>query len=105
MEIKLIEEHINDVLKETNFPKLGEKKVGKVRDIYIRPFDITLISTDRHSSFDRNIAFIPFKGEVLNQISLFWFDQTKDIIQNHVLSTPDPNVMVAKVCKPLPIEA
>ena len=50
------------------------------------------------------IAFIPFKGEVLNQISLFWFNQTKDIIQNHVLSTPDPNVVVAKKCKPLPIE-
>lgn len=105
MKIELITEHIDDVLKETNFPKLGEKKVGKVRDIYIRPDRITLISTDRHSSFDRNIAHIPFKGEVLNQISLFWFNETKDIIQNHVLSTPDPNVLVAKVCKPLPIEA
>ena len=104
MEIEKIKEHINDVLIETNFPKLGEKKVGKVRDIYIKPDYITLISTDRHSSFDRNIAFIPFKGEVLNQISLFWFEQTKDIIQNHVLSTPDPNVVVAKKCKPLPIE-
>ncbi len=104
MNIEKIKEHIGDVLTETNFPNLGEKKVGKVRDIYIKPDHITLISTDRHSSFDRNIAFIPFKGEVLNQVSLFWFEKTKDIIQNHVLSTPDPNVVVAKKCKTLPIE-
>ncbi len=105
MKIELIQEHINDVLKETNFTNLGEKKVGKVRDIYIKSDHITLVSTDRHSSFDRNIAHIPFKGEILNQISLFWFNETKDIIQNHVLNTPDPSVLVAKVCKPLPIEA
>ena len=104
MDIKLIQKHINDVLTETNFTNLGEKKVGKVRDIYIKPDYITLISTDRHSSFDRNIASIPFKGEVLNQISLFWFKQTKDIVPNHVLSTPDPNVVVAKKCKVIPIE-
>jgi phosphoribosylaminoimidazole-succinocarboxamide synthase len=104
MDIKIIKEHINDVLTETNFPQLGEKKVGKVRDIYIAPDHITLIATDRHSSFDRNIAYIPFKGTILNQISLFWFEKTKDIIENHVLSVPDPNVVVAKKCKPLPIE-
>ena len=96
MKIEKIKKHINDVLIETNFKGLGKKKVGKVRDIYI--------AKDRHSSFDRNIAFVPFKGEVLNQISLFWFEQTKDIIQNHVLSVPDSNIVVAKKCKPLPIE-
>jgi len=104
MEIEKIKKHIDDVLTETNFDFLGEKKVGKVRDIYVAKDHITLISTDRHSSFDRNIAFIPFKGEVLNQISLFWFENTKDIIQNHVISSPDPNVVIAKKCKPLPIE-
>ena len=104
MDIEKIKEHIDDVLTETNFTNLGEKKVGKVRDIYIGDKRIILVATDRHSSFDRNIASIPFKGEVLNKISLFWFDKTKDIIQNHVLSTPDPSVVVAKKCKPLPIE-
>lgn len=104
MTIEKIKEHINDVLTETNFTNLGEKKTRKVRDIYIEKDHITLISTDRHSSFDRNIAFIPFKGEVLNQISLFWFKQTEDIIPNHVLSVPDPNVVIAKKCAPLPIE-
>jgi len=96
---------INDVLIETDFKNLGIKKVGKVRDVYVEDEKITLISTDRHSSFDRIIAYVPFKGEVLNQISLFWFDKTKDIIQNHVISCPDPSVLVAKSCKPLPIEA
>ena len=105
MNIEKIKEHIDDVLTETNFTNLGEKKVGKVRDVYVSENHITLISTDRHSSFDRNIAYIPFKGEVLNQISLFWFKETKDIIQNHVLDTPDPNVLVARKCTPLPIEA
>ncbi len=105
MEIEKIKEHIEDVLSETNFTHLGDKKVGKVRDIYIGKDNIILVSTDRHSSFDRNIAFVPFKGEILNQISLFWFEQTKDIIQNHVVSTPDPSVLIAKKCTPLPIEA
>jgi len=104
MNIEKIKKHIGDVLIETDFKNLGDRKIGKVRDIYIKPDSVILISTDRHSSFDRNIAYIPFKGEVLNQISLFWFDQTKDIINNHVLSIPDPNVIIAKKCKPLPIE-
>jgi len=105
MNIEKIKEHINDCLVETNFTNLGERKIGKVRDIYTESDHITLVSTDRHSSFDRIIAYVPFKGEVLNQISLFWFENTKDIIQNHVLSCPDPSVLVAKKCKPLPIEA
>ena len=104
MEIEKIKEHINDVIKETNFQGIGERKVGKVRDIYISPDKIILVSTDRHSSFDRIIAHIPFKGEVLNQISAFWFDQTKDIIQNHVVSVPDSNVLIAKKCTVIPIE-
>lgn len=105
MNTEKIKEHVNDVLTETNFNFLGEKKVGKVRDVYIGEENVTLVSTDRHSSFDRNIAHIPFKGEILNQISLFWFEATKDIIENHVLYSPDPNVVVVKKCEVLPIEA
>ena len=105
MNIETIKQHISDVIKETNFQGIGEKKVGKVRDIYIGDETITLVATDRHSSFDRIIAHVPFKGEVLNQISAFWFENTKDIIDNHVVSIPDPNVLIARKCKPLPIEA
>lgn len=105
MNIETIKQHISDVIKETNFQGIGEKKVGKVRDIYIGDETITLVATDRHSSFDRIIAHVPFKGEILNQISAFWFENTKDIIDNHVVSIPDPNVLIARKCKPLPIEA
>ncbi|MCF7833937.1 MAG: phosphoribosylaminoimidazolesuccinocarboxamide synthase [Candidatus Pacebacteria bacterium] len=104
MNLDLIKENIENVLEDTHFPSLGEKKKGKVRDIYASGENLTLISTDRHSSFDRNIALIPFKGEVLNQISLFWFEKTKDIIANHVLNSPDPSILVAKKCTPLAIE-
>lgn len=104
MNKKLIEKHINDVIKETNFPELGQKKTGKVRDIYFNNDKLILIATDRHSSFDRNIAYIPFKGEILNQISVFWFKNTSDIIKNHLISIPDSNVLIVKKCSPIPIE-
>ena len=94
-----------DILKETNFSFLGPKIAGKVRDIYDRGDKLILITTDRHSSFDRIIAHIPWKGQVLNQISARWFEYTKDIVPNHVLATPDPNVTVARKCKLVPIEA
>ncbi|MDO8552778.1 MAG: phosphoribosylaminoimidazolesuccinocarboxamide synthase [bacterium] len=96
---------MTEVLKETNFSNLGEKKTGKVRDIYIQPERLVLVTTDRHSSFDRIIAHIPHKGQVLNQISAFWFEQTKDIIPNHVLAIPDPNVTIGKKCTMVPVEA
>lgn len=96
---------MTDVLKETNFNFLGTKKAGKVRDIYDQGKQLVLISTDRHSSFDRIIAHIPHKGQILNQTSLWWFDHTKDIVPNHVIASPDPNVTVGKKCKMVPVEA
>lgn len=104
MDVEKIKKNINNVLKETNFTDLGEKKVGKVRDIYDLGDKLILISTDRHSSFDRIIAHIPFKGQILTETSRYWFDITKDIIPNHVLEYPDPNVVVAKKYKVVPIE-
>src|SRR5262245_9124264 len=69
---------------------LGQKKAGKVRDIYDQGDKLILITTDRHSSFDRIIAHIPWKGQVLNQVSAWWFEQTKAIVSNQVLEVPDP---------------
>ena len=94
-----------DVLKETNFTNLGAKKTGKVRDIYEQPERLILVTTDRHSSFDRIIAHIPHKGQVLNQVRAWWFEQTKDIVPNHVIAVPDPNVTVGKKMKTVPVEA
>src|SRR3989344_2650701 len=96
---------MTEVLKETNFTTLGNKKAGKVRDIYEQPERLILVTTDRHSSFDRIIAHIPHKGQVLNQVSAWWFEQTKDIVTNHVIAVPDPNVTVAKKMKTVPVEA
>ncbi len=94
-----------EVLRETNFDFLGPKKTGKVRDIYTQANQLILITTDRHSSFDRIIAHIPWKGQVLNQVSAWWFEQTKDIVPNQMLAVPDPNVTVAKKMKMVPVEA
>ncbi len=99
-----IEKNITRVIKTTDFKNLGQKKQGKVRDVYIQNDKIILVSTDRHSSFDRIIAHIPFKGQILTQISHWWFEKTKDIIQNHILDMPDPNVVVVKKCSVIPIE-
>src|SRR5674476_1613445 len=94
-----------EVLYETSFDFLGPKKAGKVRDIYEQGDKLILIATDRHSSFDRIIAHVPWKGQVLNQVSAWWFDKTRDIIGNHVIAIPDPNVTVAKKYKMVPVEA
>jgi len=93
-----------NILKETNFKNLGEKYTGKVRDVYMQNDKIIMISTDRYSAFDRNLALIPCKGQVLTKVTEFWFEQTKDIVPNHVLDFPDPNVVVAKKCTVLPVE-
>src|ERR1051326_3445273 len=80
-----LETSMKQTLRATNLPELGERLEGKVRDIYLRGRDVVLVATDRHSSFDRIIADVPGKGEVLNRLSAYWFEQTKDIVPNHVL--------------------
>lgn len=96
---------MEDLLRGTDFDFLGSKRVGKVRDSYAQSDKLILITTDRHSSFDRIIAHIPWKGQVLNQTSAYWFEATRDIVPNHVLAIPDPNVTVAKKCALVPVEA
>ncbi|MBW2974846.1 phosphoribosylaminoimidazolesuccinocarboxamide synthase [Candidatus Woesearchaeota archaeon] len=99
-----IKEQVGFTLKETGFEGLGKRYKGKVRDVYIGQDKIFLIATDRQSAFDRILARIPFKGQVLTQTSAFWFEQTKDIIPNHVIDVPDPNVVVCKKLKVFPVE-
>jgi phosphoribosylaminoimidazole-succinocarboxamide synthase len=82
----------------------GIKQSGKVRDIYQRGNQRLLITTDRVSAFDRILGAIPFKGQVLNQLSAWWFEQTRDIVLNHVITIPDPNVTVAHEARSLPVE-
>src|ERR1051326_2239536 len=105
MDKNLIEQkYIDRVLEKTDFQKIGQRRQGKVRDVYTQPDKIILVSTDRYSAFDRNLALIPFKGQVLTQVSRWWFEKTADIIQNHLMESQDPNVVVVKKCKVIPIE-
>ena len=98
-----IKAELNNTLTETALSG-GTKRTGKVRDQYEFGDRVALITTDRQSAFDRVLASIPFKGQVLNLTSAWWFDQTKHIIPNHVISVPDPNVTLAKKCDVFPIE-
>jgi phosphoribosylaminoimidazole-succinocarboxamide synthase len=92
------------VLKTVSLPNFGKKYQGKVRDFYIKDDKRITITTDRQSAFDVILGYIPFKGAVLNQLAAFWFEKTKKIVPNHMISIPDPNVLVSKQCKNLPVE-
>lgn len=90
-------------LTETHFT-FGTKYQGKVRDTYDLGDKLILVTTDRQSAFDRVIASVPYKGQVLNLTSAWWFEQTAAIVPNHLIAIPDPNVMIAKKCRIFPIE-
>ncbi|MCX5744717.1 MAG: phosphoribosylaminoimidazolesuccinocarboxamide synthase [Proteobacteria bacterium] len=79
---------------------------GKVRDCYIdrERGERVIVVTDRLSAFDAVVGSIPFKGQVLNQLAAYWFELTQDLAPNHMLRVPDPNVMIARECEPLPVE-
>ena len=91
-------------LLRTDLPELGKRVEGKVRDIYLRAGERVLITTDRVSAFDRVLGTIPFKGQVLNQLSAWWFEQTSGIVANHMKSIPDPNVTIGAEAAALPVE-
>src|SRR4051794_39285330 len=95
---------IPHAVQSVDLPDLGPQQAGKVRDIYALDGRRVLITTDRVSAFDRVVGAIPFKGQVLNQLSAWWFDQTADVVANHVLGVPDPNVTVAREAEALPVE-
>jgi len=63
-----------------------------------------MITTDRLSAFDRVLAAVPFKGQVLNQLSAWWFEHTNDLIAHHLISVPDPNAMICRDTQPFPVE-
>ncbi len=98
------------ILDHARIAELPNPYFGKVRDCYDLPATATeparriLISSDRISAFDRILAVIPFKGQVLTQMARYWFDHTADLCPNHVLSYPDPNVVIGKRVEILPVE-
>jgi phosphoribosylaminoimidazole-succinocarboxamide synthase len=95
---------IPHALASVELPELGARHSGKVRDMYALDGRRVLITTDRISAFDRVLGAIPFKGQVLNQLSAWWFEQTSDVVANHLIAVPDPNVTIAREAAPLPVE-
>jgi len=84
---------------------LPDRRVGKVRISYGLPDDERLfVTTDRLSAFDRVVAAVPYKGQVLNELAAWWFANTADIVANHVRGIPDPNVTIGVEATPLPVE-
>jgi phosphoribosylaminoimidazole-succinocarboxamide synthase len=99
------------ILTEAHIPELPKPYYGKVRDCYDLPPTQDhpegrriLISSDRISAFDRILAAIPYKGQVLTQTARYWFEHTADICANHVIEYPDPNVVIGKRLTILPVE-
>ncbi|XP_071923808.1 phosphoribosylaminoimidazole-succinocarboxamide synthase, chloroplastic-like isoform X4 [Coffea arabica] len=106
--LNAIQSSLSNCLSETHLdltvPGLKSKTRGKVRDIYDGGNYLVLVTTDRQSAFDRVLASIPFKGQVLNETSLWWLNKSQHIVPNAVVSAPDKNVTIAKKCLVFPIE-
>lgn len=83
---------------------LPGKQQGKVRDIWVVGDKRVIVTTDRQSAFDRVVGTVPYKGQVLTRLAQWWFERTADIVPNHVLDVPDPNVIVARDAKVWPVE-
>lgn len=93
------------ILEDAVIPELPNYYRGKVRDNYDLPGGKRIIiSSDRISAFDRILACIPWKGQVLTQTARYWFEETADICPNHVIAYPDPNVVVGQRLDILPVE-
>lgn len=91
-------------LDRVDVPELGERIEGKVRDMWVVGDRRVLVTTDRVSAFDRVLGTIPYKGQVLNQLSAWWFEQVSDLVASHVERVPDPNVTIAREAQTLPVE-
>lgn len=100
---KAIDNALDKCLTQTNLD-VGKKKQGKVRDTYDLGDKVAIVTTDRQTAFDRLLATVPFKGQVLNQTAAWWFQNTTHIVPNALISTPDPNVSVMKKCTVFPVE-
>ena len=105
LDVTTLRQSIPHTLATLPFPWPHPRESGKVRESFALPGGRRLlVTTDRLSAFDRVLAAVPFKGQVLNQLSAFWFGATADLIANHLRDVPDPNVSLVQECAPLPVE-
>ena len=101
---ELLRELCSRTLDRTNFSGLGERIEGKVRDSYVEEKRRTIIVSDRVSCFDVVVGTIPLKGQVLNQMAAFWFEKTRELAPNHLISVPDPSVSIVRELRIQPVE-
>jgi phosphoribosylaminoimidazole-succinocarboxamide synthase len=101
---EILRAQLPHTLRQADFPNLGELYRGKVRDNFSKGDRIAMITTDRLSAFDRVLTTVPFKGELLNRLTVFWFEKTKHLVPNHILDVPDPSVLVVRKLTPLSLE-
>ncbi|MFL2944190.1 MAG: phosphoribosylaminoimidazolesuccinocarboxamide synthase [Candidatus Poseidoniales archaeon] len=104
MDRDLIKQQLEYALEGTNFDDQGELYKGKVRDNYINEDTITMVTTDRISAFDKVLGTVPFKGQALVELADWWFGETADIVANHIIKRPHPNVWKVKRCEPIQVE-
>jgi phosphoribosylaminoimidazole-succinocarboxamide synthase len=109
MDVKDIYAALPYCLDDIAIEGLGKKYSGKVRDCYVLHAGSAdakriLITSDRLSCFDRVVTTVPFKGQVLTSLAMFWFDKVASIIPHHVLGRPHPNVMVGREASVIPLE-
>ncbi|MFT6723113.1 MAG: phosphoribosylaminoimidazole-succinocarboxamide synthase, partial [Flavobacteriaceae bacterium] len=99
---------MSNTITQTHFNFPGQKSVykGKVREVYTLEDNLlVMIATDRLSAFDVVMPKgIPYKGQILNQIATKMMADTKDIVPNWLIATPDPNVAVGHACEPFKVE-
>ena len=100
----LLRQGLTRTLDGTNFRSLGTRYEGKVRDNYTKDGKRLIVVTDRISAFDHVLGTLPLKGQVLNALAAYWFGRTKELVPNHMLSMPDPNVLECIECEPLLVE-
>ena len=105
MDRETLRQHISDAVQDIDVAWPYSRMSGKVRESFsLADGRRLLVATDRLSAFDMVLAAIPFKGQVLNQLSAFWFERMADVTPNHLLSVPDPAVSLVRECEPLPVE-
>ena len=84
--------------------ELGPMRRGKVRDVIDLGDHLALVATDRLSAFDQVLGLVPHRGQILNQLSAWWFGLLGDIVPSHLVAVVDPNVSIVEKCRPLPVE-
>jgi len=99
-----IKDQLDLTLEKFEYNSLGEHYKGKVRDNYYDKDKIIMVTSDRVSAFDHVLGTIPFKGQILTEIANFWFEKTKHIVPNHIIDSPDAQVLIAKRAETLPVE-